>query len=119
MLGPWTFCVKSWIFSYNLLESQVILLGYVSDEDLVTLYRKCKLFIFPSLHEGFGLPVLEAMCCGAPVISSNSSSLPEIVGIKEAMFNPLDISSMTNLIQRSLTDHVFYNRLIKNSSIKA
>ncbi len=103
----------------DLKRNQIIILGYVSDEFLVTLYRKCKLFIFPSLHEGFGLPVLEAMCCGAPVISSNSSSLPEIVGIKEAMFNPLDISSMTNLIKRSLTDHEFYNRLIKNSITKS
>jgi len=62
------------------LEDRVRLLGYVPDEDLAALYNLSTLFVFPSSYEGFGLPVLEAMACGTPVITSNVSSLPEIAG---------------------------------------
>jgi glycosyltransferase involved in cell wall biosynthesis len=62
--------------------------GYVPDEDLRLLYARCSLFVFPSLHEGFGLPVLEAMACGAPVIGSNCTSIPEIIDRQDALFDP-------------------------------
>ena len=62
------------------LAKRVIRAGAVSDEDLGPLYNACEVFLFPSTFEGFGLPVLEAMQCGAPVICSNSSSLPEVAG---------------------------------------
>jgi glycosyltransferase involved in cell wall biosynthesis len=62
--------------------------GYVPDADLRLLYAKCSLFVFPSLHEGFGLPVLEAMACGAPVIGSNCTSIPEIIDRQDALFDP-------------------------------
>ena len=103
----------------QLNNNQILILGYVKDEYLVELYRNCKLFIFPSMHEGFGLPVLEAMCCGAPVITSNTSSLPEIVDFPEAMFNPSDINSITSLIEKSVNNKLFYNGLLENSRIRS
>jgi glycosyltransferase involved in cell wall biosynthesis len=68
----------------------LLLTGFVPDQELAALYRACELFIFPSLYEGAGLPVLEAMSCGAPVAASNSSSIPEILGDLEAVFDPAD-----------------------------
>ena len=66
----------------------------------------------PSLHEGFGLPALEAMSCGAPVIGGNLTSLPEVIGWPEAMFDPLDVASMSAKIGRALTDMAFRSELI-------
>src|SRR3989449_4905780 len=73
------------------LEEAVIFPGHVPLEDLRVLYSACSLFAFPSLYEGFGMPVLEAMACGAPVVSSNASSLPEVVGDAALLVNPLDV----------------------------
>lgn len=72
----------------GLEASDFVFTGYVPEQDLVALYNLCELFVFPSWHEGFGLPALEAMQCGAPVITANTSSLPEVVGRAEAMFDP-------------------------------
>ena len=65
--------------------NEVVLTGFVSDDDLIALYNLCRLFVFPSLHEGFGLPALEAMACGAAVIGSNTSSIPEVIGRRDAL----------------------------------
>jgi len=92
--------------------SALLLLGYVSEDDLRVLYRSTALFVFPSLHEGFGLPVLEAIASGAPVIASNTSSLPEVVGNEEALFDPLDTASISELIHRVLSDAAFKQSLI-------
>jgi glycosyltransferase involved in cell wall biosynthesis len=73
------------------LEDSVRLLGRVPDEDLPALYTLAEVFAFPSLYEGFGLPVLEAMACGAPVISSDTSSLPEVVGSAGLLLPPVDV----------------------------
>ena len=72
----------------GLSDDEFINAGYISDKELLILYNTCALFVFPSLHEGFGIPPLEAMACGAPVITSNSTSLPEVIGLDEAMFDP-------------------------------
>jgi len=81
------------------VTQQVILTGFVPDTELDLLYNVCDLFVFPSLYEGFGLPVLEAMSCGACVIASSTSSMPEIVGCSDALFDPTDLAELTRLIQ--------------------
>jgi len=73
------------------METRVINLGYVSDHDLYDLYAVSSVFLFPSLYEGFGLPVLEAMAAGIPVVSSNSSSLPEVTGDTVLLFDPTSV----------------------------
>jgi len=70
------------------LDEAIIFPGHVPLEDLRVLYSACSLFVFPSLYEGFGMPVLEAMACGAPVVSSNASSLPEVVGDAALLVDP-------------------------------
>ena len=73
------------------IESRnLVLTGFVSDRVLAALYRSCELFVFPSLYEGAGLPILEAMTCGAPVASSNTSAMPELLGDLDATFDPVD-----------------------------
>lgn len=88
-------------------SERVVFSGHVADSDLVPLYNLCDLFVFPSLAEGFGLPVLEAMSCGTPTICSNTTSLPEVIGLKEAMFDPTSPKSIAALLHRSLTDQAF------------
>jgi glycosyltransferase involved in cell wall biosynthesis len=90
--------------SAGLDRNEIIFTGYISDYDLALLYNLCTLFVFPSWYEGFGLPTLEAMSCGAPVISSNTSSLPEIIGHTDALFDPYSISKMTNKLVELLSD---------------
>lgn len=80
------------------LNSKVSFTGHVNEEELATFYAMADVFLFPSLYEGFGLPPLEAMASGTPVISSNSSSLPEIVGGAAIMINPHDVESLAKAI---------------------
>jgi hypothetical protein len=75
---------------HGLVPDSVVFSGYVPDEDLRVFYATCSVFVFPSLHEGFGLPVLEAMASGAPVIGSNCTSIPEIIDRADALFDPRD-----------------------------
>lgn len=91
---------------------EVILTGFVSEEDLLHLYNLCALFVFPSWHEGFGLPALEAMRCGAPVIAANTSSLPEVVGWEDALFDPHSDEAIKRAIERALTDKAFRDQLL-------
>lgn len=81
----------------------IILLGYVDRKDMPALYSGAKAFVYPSYYEGFGLPVLEAMACGIPVITSNSSSLPEVAGEFAYYFDPNDIETMAKALHRSLS----------------
>lgn len=83
---------------------ELVLTGYITDAELVQLYAGCALFVFPSLHEGFGLPVLEAMACGAPVIAARSTSIPEILDYPEALFDPLDTAAIRAKMELFLTD---------------
>ncbi|RON53527.1 glycosyltransferase family 4 protein [Pseudomonas frederiksbergensis] len=82
-------------------------LGFVPSEDLPLLFAGARLFAFPSLYEGFGLPVLEAMSSGVPVVCSNSSSLPEVAGEAALMCAPMDVDELTRLLERGLTDEVW------------
>ena len=73
-------------------------LGYVSDSDLPALYAGATLFVYPSLYEGFGLPILEAMACGTPVITSSTSSMPEVAGEAATLCDPTDPEELANAI---------------------
>jgi glycosyltransferase involved in cell wall biosynthesis len=88
-------------------NSDLVFTGYITDEELVALYSLCRLYVFPSWHEGFGLPPLEAMKCGAPVIGANTSSVPEVIGWDEAMFDPFDISAIAKKMRQALVDDEF------------
>ncbi len=77
-------------------------IGPVAEADLPAMYAGARLFVFPSLYEGFGLPVLEAMACGTPVICSKSSSLPEVLGDSHPRFDPLNIAAIAGVIQEVL-----------------
>jgi glycosyltransferase involved in cell wall biosynthesis len=80
-------------------RNDIVLPGYVPKEDLPALYSQAMAFVYPSLYEGFGLPVLEAMACGAPCLVSNISSLPEVAGNAALMFNPFDVSDLTEQME--------------------
>jgi glycosyltransferase involved in cell wall biosynthesis len=97
---------------HGLNGGELVLTGFVPEGDLIALYHLCKAFVFPSWHEGFGLPALEAMHCGAPVIAANTSSLPEVVGNDEALFDPYDDQAIAAKIIQVLTDDAFRQRLI-------
>ena len=84
--------------------SALVLTGYVSDDDLVLLYNLAELFIFPSVYEGFGLPLLEAMACGTPVLAGNNSSLPEVVGREDLLFDAGNSQLMAAKIAETLKD---------------
>jgi glycosyltransferase involved in cell wall biosynthesis len=84
--------------------AKIVFPGYIEEADLTALYSICDLFIFPSTHEGFGLPPLEAMACGAPVLSSRNSSLPEVMGRDDLMFGTYDADELAKKIERILTD---------------
>ncbi|WP_172198415.1 glycosyltransferase [Niveibacterium sp. COAC-50] len=103
-------CLKRFASDIKVLglsESSVRFSGYVSDEELVALYSLCKLFVFPSWHEGFGLPALEAMACGAAVIASNATSIPEVVSIPDALFDPMNVNEIASKMLMALTDEGF------------
>lgn len=103
----------------GLRKNDLVLTGYVPDDDLIQLYSECHLFVFPSLHEGFGLPALEAMCCGAATIGSNSSSIPEVIGRQDALFDPKSTESMAAVIERALNDKDFWQSLKDHAAIQA
>jgi glycosyltransferase involved in cell wall biosynthesis len=88
------------------LHKHVRFLGYVSDQTLGALYRLASAFVFPSLYEGFGLPPLEAMASGTPVITSNLSSLPEVTGDAAVLVDPYDVDSIVDGMRRVLSDPV-------------
>ncbi|MBN3831742.1 glycosyltransferase [Burkholderia sp. Ac-20344] len=97
----------------------VVCTGFVPDEDLLALYNLCRLFVFPSWHEGFGLPVLEAMRCGAPVIGANTSSVPEVIGWDDALFDPKSDESIARCMQRGLTDEHYRQALVEHGKRQA
>jgi ADP-heptose:LPS heptosyltransferase len=100
--------------THGLDDNDLVVAGYVPDEDLVNLYNACDLFVFPSTHEGFGIPPLEAMSCRAPVIASNATSLPEVVGLADAMFDPTSVDAIRDKLEQALTDPSFRERLTEH-----
>jgi len=111
--------IQSIAMSAGLSSDELIVTGYIPDEDLVKLYNLCKLFVFPSFHEGFGLPPLEAMSCGAPVIAANATSLPEVIGRDDALFDPFSEDAIAAKIEEALADESFCDELRRHGLIQA
>lgn len=103
----------------GLTSADVLFAGYVPDDDLVRLYNLCALYAFPSLQEGFGLPALEAMSSGAVVIGSNTSSLPEVIGFPDALFDPSDEAAIGAKMAMALTDQEFRERFLEHGKTQA
>lgn len=103
----------------GLAEDDLVFTGFITDDELVALYNTCRLYVFPSWHEGFGLPPLEAMKCGAPVIGANTSSVPEVIGWDEATFDPLDTASIAQKMNQALVDDTFREAMIKHGLERA
>ena len=104
---------------HGLPKSDVVFTNFVPEEDLVGLYNCCKLFVFPSMHEGFGLPALEAMSCKKAVLVSNCSSLPEVVGRDDMLFDPKDDRDIANKIQAVLQNPVRQKELEEYGFLQA
>lgn len=107
--------LESYIRKKRLPDTQYLLLGFVSDDLLRALYSACHVFVFPSYAEGFGLPVLEALSCGAPVLSSESTSLPEVVGMESALFDPSDVKQLSSLLLKVCSDVGFRRELLEHA----
>lgn len=101
------------------LHKHVRFLGYLPDDTLAILYRLAAVFVFPSLYEGFGLPPLEAMASGAPVVTSNVSSLPEVAGDAAVLVDPYDVGSIVDGMSRVLTDPVLAQDLRVRGLVRA
>lgn len=101
------------------LEDKVVLPGFVPDDDLPTLYSAALGFLFPSLYEGFGFPVLEAMACGTPVICSNTSSLPEVAGDAALLLPPEDVQAWVEAIERVSRDDLLRADLSRRGQLQA
>jgi len=99
--------LKRFASQAGLADDELVLTGYVPDEDLIALYSVATLFVFPSKHEGFGFPPLEAMACGAATIGSNTTSIPEVIGNSEALFDPESPASIADKMQQALQDESF------------
>lgn len=101
------------------LNERVLFLGYVSDEDKAALLSGALAFVFPSLYEGFGFPIIEAMLCGAPVVCSNTSSLSELVGDAALTVDPLRMDAITAALKRITTDRELRRTLIERGFVQA
>ncbi|MGQ9887085.1 MAG: glycosyltransferase family 4 protein [Aggregatilineales bacterium] len=101
------------------LQPYTHFVGFADDADLPALYSAARCFVLPSLYEGFGLPVLEAMACGAPVVTSSVSSLPEVAGDAALLADPLDVSSIADTVERVLTDNDLRDNLVRAGLARA
>ena len=93
-------------------QKKILRIGYVEDEDMSALYSGAEMFIYPSLYEGFGIPVLEAMKCGLPVICSNLTSLPEVIGDCGIQINPYSDEELIQAMEKMYYDRDFREKCI-------
>jgi len=115
---------QGWLFEEILAQARelgpaVQFIGGVLPEDLPALYSAARLFVLPSLYEGFGLPVLEAMACGTPVVCSHASSLPEVAGDAALLVEPHDVDGLAAALQRALTDEALRGGMIERGLAQA
>jgi glycosyltransferase involved in cell wall biosynthesis len=101
------------------IKDRVCFPGYVERADLPAVYNLADVFCYPSMYEGFGLPVLEAMACGTPVVTSRISSLPEIVGEAGEMVTPDDFTALADVLDHLLADPVYRKKLAKSGQAQA
>jgi glycosyltransferase involved in cell wall biosynthesis len=101
------------------LENVVCFPGSIDEEDIPDLYRGAELFVFPSLYEGFGLPVLEAMRCGVPVIASNVSAIPEVAGDAALLIDPHNVDSLSDAIWQVVHDTTLRQSLQSKGVLQA
>ena len=117
---------KGWLYK-DIIEKinktpfsqDIIFTDFVDDEDLPSLYSGSEIFLYPSLYEGFGLPVLEAMSCGSPVITSNLSSLPEIAGDAAILVDPMNVEEIVQAMEKLLRDRELRKELKRKSLERA
>ena len=100
-------------------SNDIVFTGYVSAEEKNTLYQNASAFVFPSIYEGFGIPPLEAMTWGCPVVCAEAASLPEVVGEAAELVDPLDEASIARGILRILSDHDYTSGLIQKGKLRA
>jgi glycosyltransferase involved in cell wall biosynthesis len=115
---PTGYPLKKNIEAYGLTK-QVHVIGYVGLDELKYIYQKASMLCFPSLFEGFGMPLLEAMACGCPIVCSNVTSIPEVVGDSTLFFNPHDPEDIARCILKLLSDEDSANRLRKKGAERA
>lgn len=108
---------KKWMEDNNFID--IIFTGFVSDDELAWLYQHCSAYVFPSLMEGFGLPGLEAMVHGAPVVSSNATCLPEVYGEAARYFDPSSVKDMAEIIASVIDDQVIRKELVEKGAEQA
>jgi glycosyltransferase involved in cell wall biosynthesis len=101
------------------MESRLRHVEFIPEEDLLLLYNACGLFVYPSLYEGFGLPVIEAMACGTPVVCSGVTSLPEIAGDAALFFDPLSVEEMTQRVAGAMSDAALREELRRAGKARA
>jgi glycosyltransferase involved in cell wall biosynthesis len=101
------------------LDKVVRFLGFQPPETLASFYRLSNVFVFPSLYEGFGLPPLEAMACGTPVITSNVSSLPEVAGDAALLVDPYNVDAIADAIRNALGDEALRTQLVARGLARA
>jgi glycosyltransferase involved in cell wall biosynthesis len=104
---------------YQKKSPNIIFTGYVPNEDLPIFYNNAKLFIYPSLYEGFGIPILEAMNCRCPVITSNISSMPEVVGDAALLVDPYRVGEIKSAMAKVLEDDNLRKRMIAAGVVQA
>ena len=109
--------IKKWVNKKKF--NKIIFTDFLEDTELKWMYQNTRAYVFPSLSEGFGLPGLEAMVHGAPVVSSNATCLPEIYGDAASYFNPLDVSDMYEKINKVINDQELREKLIKKGYIQS